>query len=418
MLSRLFGNRYDKVLESLMEAPETLYGISKDEMKQLLLAKQLRRLEKGQTFDCFGMNYPEFKSLLKLLSRHLHDLPDETRFQLAVGTHYSSLSRDHGETEHWLLIDFYIENNTLHTFTLDAVGIRLQPILSELVNRFPVQKHYYFDNAYGCIQYTGQDCQTFVREQAGLLSNLPAKDLYQTLNKNCQQKGTRQAGTRHFTLQDFEDDNSPFAMLMPLLRSIQSFKMIGFIAEELQAVTVSNSKNLSFNHWYTKFAVLVGEDYQNHAIQHKDKKYAIELADFKKSHSKTTTPNGLGFVALMAKVAPYLDSKNKVQTETLISELMATLDHVPQLRANRIGEFFNRKALHYDRAMNVKAKLNALLLRKDQLCEADLKVRFKNEVANFADYLVENASVRTFGYLEDFFRVKLREAEVVKLKME
>lgn len=385
-----------------------LYGISFDEMRALMSLKWQARLNKNKDFNCFVTNHQEFTVLVEHLKKHLPQIPSGTRFQLAICSEKDTMGRGLANVavDHWLLIDCFVKDNKLHTLTVDAANMRgkLDPILGVLSSQFPTGSHFYFNNRAGQIQYSDTDCQTFAREHAGILSKLDPKILFKELDFYAHQDSN---SCKYFTFDDF--NKGKLLSLVPLIRSIQSVKTYKKLSECVKNQLVSK-KGHTLTEWINQRIMTThvkGEDKErNVSILMKDHKYANELKSFNKCATYETKAykyrSGLGYIALTAKINPYLQNQDKTQIKALIKEIVSVLDQTPKYRNNYLfGELFQMKAAHIDRVNETKLLYADLLLDcdKTEVNLEQIRENFKGITEYHADYLIHFNSVRNMDLL-------------------
>src|SRR5436190_12667635 len=227
---------------------DSLYHISLTDMGRLLHLKKLHRKQKESDLNCFVISSASLDNFLKKLKANLNDLPNSTRFQLAV---YNI------DYWHWNLIDFYIKDSILHSFVLDAAGIK--PVINNeyacLKENFPTGKHYglSFPNRPRkvAIQASAVDCQTFTVEHASLISKMDPNHLYQHLDI----KSISNPKNHHVKEMDLDILNNDLesSFMTPLIRCMQSLSNFKKIAPEItNTAIVSKKRNLTLNDYFTK----------------------------------------------------------------------------------------------------------------------------------------------------------------------
>lgn len=385
---------------NLFSERKRLYPISKVEMNALIAEKKDSRFEKGKPFNCFELDYPQFEFFLTALNAHLNSLPDQTRFQIVLGMHVDPFWRAAGIARHWLVLDFYKKNATLHSLTFDATGVysTIQPILELLAEIFSNGHHYYFDGQFGPIQYSRVHCQTFAREQSGQLSNIDADELYDSLKKHGQSnRSFRQ--TSYFSFFHL----SKLAFLLPLFRNMQSEEYVGFVPQNLKGSPISN-KGTTYQEWINQHSKIENKKWRNGGSDDKDQKYTEELKGVAQQINPPFAPRynkGFGFIAVTAKLGPLLENYSAQQFNQLIMDLCATLEETPKIRANPIGRYFEVKACHAEKTKVVQKELKDLLALNR--FSKKIKQQFLYLIEDYMDYLYLNSSVRTRQQVENFF---------------
>lgn len=260
---------------------QSLYGIIPTDMYLLMQNKKLSYERKGKKFQCYVISLHRIADFLENLNAAIEELPEGYRFQIAVGVKTSFL-------EHWFIVDFYLKEGVFNTLTIDAFNMHgpLDTYFKLLKNALPNGKHYYFDGRHGNIQYSGNHCQTFVREHATLLTRIPPRDLYEMLEKNTTLEQTKYSGVKMVTLNDFSKEG--MELLTPLLRSIQSLKAFAKLPPSIQKTRVSpKNKDNTLKEWIEHKRVFCTDrnSFLNFSINRKDAKYARELAQSKETQS-------------------------------------------------------------------------------------------------------------------------------------
>ena len=377
----------------------TLYKASKEQISALMFLKRQKRLEKGGSdFNCIVVEHyaPEdyecsLLFFLRSLKKNIHQFQDKTRFQLAVSLPYLG---------HWYLIDCYIRNGQLYTFSLDAAGFanKEENAVNLLKTHFPSGKHYCFIPDEGRIQYSASDCQTFTREQAGIVSNIDPDTLYMTLAKNADQH------SRTINL----DQMAKVPMLTKLVRGIQSLTKYQTFPETVKQTVVS-SKGTTLNKWIESNSTL-GEDnkIQNTSISKKDKKYADELNVLMSSPSGYKHANnyaGFGFITFPAisRILPGMQELSLSAIQKIIAQAIAALQQAPKYTDTL-------SFLHIPAVNSVIVRQTIDELRQlNQLCEEKhssakyITQQFGDMMSDLSGRLVYKHSVRTINKVNELF---------------
>ncbi len=386
-----------------------LFGITLAEMRALMALKKQSRAKKNKEFNCFVTDHQRLSQLLDTLKTNLAELPDGTRFQIAICSELDTMGRSTTNigVEHWFMMDCTIKNNTLHTLTIDAANMegKLMPALHLLTAKFPAGKHYYFK---GKMQHSSEDCQTFTHEHISLLSKINSNVLFKTLEMHTH---NTENSLKYFTLKDI--DSGDLNLLVPLLRSMQSVSSIEHLTDKTKNQKVSE-KGITLHEWLDFHKQLQSKSnktkMQNLSILDKDRKYSNHLKDFQKNASQITKNyyhrNGLGYISITAKISAHLQKLDKLQMKDLIKDLITCLDNSPKFRDNYFfGQLFPIKAAHYERTLISKTMLENLFIKydKNELTLDNAKDHFTGIIENYADYLIQCDSHRNLQQLKTFF---------------
>lgn len=254
---------------------ESLYQINLNEMGELMHQKKESRLNKDAEFNCFIISTNAIDTFFSKLRSNINHLPDKTRFQLGV--------YDPGYG-HWFLIDCYIKDQILHTLTLDAALLRGTVIpTGEVLNKyFPQGKgeHYVLTGSNNIkLQHSIDDCQTFTREHAAVVSRIDAQKLFEVLSVNAQQ-----THFRSLKALDMAKPKKEIAILAPIFRSMQSIKKLTEIATSPGFIdtAVSRQRNMNLTDWVKQNSGIAYKKngdptVRNFSIKNKEKTYVKNL---------------------------------------------------------------------------------------------------------------------------------------------
>lgn len=375
-----------------------LYGLSLQDMSNLITVKKLAQKEKGKDFNCFAIDSRNLFDFFNKLKSTIHKLADPTRFQLIVSFQFA-------EVPHWFVIDCYIKDRNLQTFVLDAsVEIAaLMSTLNTLHQTFPNGAHFVFlkpkNDDFG-MQATYVDCQTFAREHATKLFNMNPEELYPVLHKHTH-KSKIAPSVNEFSRDDL---NAEMTILATLFRSMQSLKRIDSLPQEFKQSVVSSKKNKDGNHitfqdWVDNFT---DDKKQNNSILYKENQYCKKLASLP-NNSAGNLDSGFGFISLplLSRLSSIFENRSMQDfKEHVISKTIEALDLAPKYTS--VFSVFKFKADHYDQTEKTKTKLEEIY-NSDGDDSKKIIQQFKEIINDYFCYLKNNHSQRTLPHIEKFF---------------
>lgn len=388
---------------ALGDAPH-LYPITFEKMEKLIYLKHASAAKKGKDFNCYTIHFSDLNKMLDTLKNNLANLPDGFRIQLAI-QHVSLL----GEA-HWMLIDIFKDNDTLKSFVVDAPNKALttQRLIFQTVDliqeTIPSMINYLL---WIPIQYSLVDCQTFVREQAGILAKTNPIALYKALEQEVSSEPFMFNTPQLKYL--YRPDLLKQKELAPLFRNIQSLSTAKSIQDAFKEHLVS-SKNISLDDWINKHTQMVkdekkGEVEKNVGIRYKDAKYAEELAKF-----SGKAPNlylvGLGYIQVLSKFQKKLENANMEDIKKIINELQKQLAIMPKFSGSTT-KFFGIKSDYFSEGEVLNRHLAGLLKSCDNpnIKKIFLLADFKMMVGSFLGFLIRENSKTANSILKNLTEV-------------
>lgn len=399
-----------------------ILGVNEPIMNEAMQIKKLSRQKDNQEFDCFVIDVEAVAPFFTKLNKNLKDL-ENARFQIAIKKNMFGLS-------HWWMVDCYIKDGILHTFTLDAAALRytLLPMLRTLSDCVPDGKHYAFYRLAdaSAIQSTLVHCQTFTREHVAQVSKMEPNELYTMLDENTRQVylpkkedsfDPEDRKRNNLKIFKFDDLNSEMSLLAPVFRSIQSLYEFSKFPPELKTATVTKKRTLedediTLGKWVEENTVEVTkiDSYshqpckinQNHSIEKKQAKYLKALSD--NNTNFTNDRSGFGFISF-----PIL---NKIKHHWKNSEI--TIQQLQEVTRGLISELkkapkFTKKASFLAIPAAHAEVTEGTIISLEELRDdpndnkADYIRKFCDIIYKYAGYLDQHNSDRTLTLLRNYF---------------
>lgn len=420
----------------------------------LMAQKKQSRISKGMAFNCFVIDRSRFDEQLrkdeleifleKLRERHMEgSLPNPTRFQIVV--------YDGG---HWYPVDFYIKDDVVKSFILDAAGdIHYEEALQAIQNAFPDGEHYQFhielelkENAQNkhvselldsrgtisskyynlsSMQKSGAACGIFSSYHAMNISRANPEEFYDSLENSSVDEVRTIPGftsaddvvsnlyavkpvTRAVTLNSMQPNED----LVRLIRPTQSYTQLDALADEVKSLEISTGKgNTSLSEHAERSREEVGGRNVNATVLNKSQTYRKKILDFKSLYSDAEMEEFMahraGFSYLETPDLFSLDKRlSRSEKDDILQVARGFTENINMTLPTNILEnilTFRLQIKNLRTTQQILSKINELIndFEEDDITKGEFVALFLLQVQELQDTLLEENNLEAISAFKD-----------------